>query len=175
MENVTQPATGFTVPIPLTAQHYLDDFQSGEPVLDDWLRQRALGNMDAAASRTYVTCPLRSRHVIGFYALCMGQILNQDVPGAMRRNMPRHIPAVILGRLAIDRDWQGRGIGSALLQDAVTRSLLAAQQVSARLLVVHAISPAAEAFYLHYGFTSLPVDTPTLALDLVKFSRLAKE
>ena len=103
----------------------------------------------------------------------MGQVLNQETPGAMRRNMPRQIPAVILGRLAIDRNWQGRGIGAALLHDAVQRSLRAASEVSARLLVVHAISPAAEAFYRHHGFSRLPIETPTLALDLVKFARAA--
>ena len=85
--------------------------------------------------------------------------------------MPRQIPAVILGRLAIDRDWQGRGLGAALLRDAVERSVRAAGEVAARLLVVHAISPAAETFYRHFGFTRLPVETPTLALDLAKLAR----
>jgi len=162
----------FAEPIPLTAVHELADFQSGEPVLDEWLRERALHNMDAAASKTYVVTAHGSRRVIGFYALCMGQILNQDVTGSMRRNMPRHIPAVILGRLAIDKEWHGKGLGGALLHDAVQRAIRASGEVSARLLVVHAISPAAEAFYLHHGFTRLPVDIPTLALDLVAFQRI---
>ena len=140
-------------------------------MLDDWLRQRALANMADAASKTYVVCATDSQRVIGFYALSMGQILNQEATGAMRRNMPRQIPAVILGRLAIDQGWQGRGLGAALLRDAVERSERAASEVAARLLVVHAISPAAETFYRHFGFTRLPVDTPTLALDLVKLAR----
>ena len=89
--------------------------------------------------------------------------------------MPKFIPAVTLGRLAIDRAWQGKGLERALLADAVQRSLRASAEVSARLAIVHAISPAAEAFYLHHGFTRLPVDTPTLALDLVKLQKLAKE
>jgi len=177
---VTDAIAGFGAPVALTAQHDLDDFNSGEAVLDDWLRQRALANMAIAASKTYVVCPPGSRSVIGFYALCMGQILNQDTPtqedsGAMRRNMPRQIPAVILGRLAIDRNWQGRGIGAALLHDAVERSLRAAAEVSARLLVVHAISPEAEAFYRHHGFARLPIETPTLALDLVKLARASEQ
>jgi predicted N-acetyltransferase YhbS len=73
----------------------------------------------------------------------------------MRRNMPKFMPAVTLGRLAIDRAWQGRGVGRALLADVVRRSLRASSEVSARLVIVHAISPAAEAFYLHHGFTPL--------------------
>ena len=158
--------------VPLAANHELEEFDSGEPMLDDWLRQRALGNMELAASKTYVLCPPASRSVIGFYALSMGQILNQEATGAMRRNMPRQIPAVILGRLATDRHWQGRGIGKSLLQDAVARSSRAAQEVSARLVIVHAISPAAEQFYAHHGFTRLPVSTPTFALYLLKLARL---
>jgi GNAT superfamily N-acetyltransferase len=90
----------------------------------------------------------------------------------MRRNMPRQIPAVILGRLAIDQQWQGKGLGKALLLDAVQRSIRAAQEVSARLLIVHAISQAASEFYLHHGFVRLPLETPTFALDLNKFARL---
>ncbi len=92
----------------------------------------------------------------------------------MRRNMPKHIPAVTLGRLAIDRAWQGKGLGRALLSDVIQRSLRASNEVSARLVIVHAISPAAEAFYLHHGFTRLPVETPTLALDMVKLRKLQK-
>jgi GNAT superfamily N-acetyltransferase len=157
---------------PLTTGHDLTEFQSGEPTLDDWLRRRALENMALGASRTYVICRAASVRVVGFHALSMGQILNQDATGAMRRNMPHHIPSIILGRLAVDQAWQGRGIGAALLRDAVDRSLRAAREVSARLLVVHAISPAAEAFYRHHGFTRLPVPTPAYALDLVKFGRL---
>ena len=79
-----------------------------------------------------------------------------------------------LGRLAIDRAWQGKGLGRALLADVVRRSQRAGAEVSARLVIVHAISPAAEAFYLHHGFTRLPGEAPTLALDLLKLQKLSK-
>jgi GNAT superfamily N-acetyltransferase len=159
-------------PAPLSESHELAEFRSGETVLDEWLMRRALANMAAGASKTYVLCAAGSLQVVGFYALSMGQILDREALGSMRRNMPRHIPSVILGRLAIDAGWQGRGIGRALLHDAVSRSLCAAREVAARLLVVHAISPTAEAFYRHHGFMRLPVETPTLALDLVKLERV---
>jgi len=105
----------------------------------------------------------------------MGQILNQEGTGSMRRNMPQQIPAVILGRLAIDAGWQGTGLGRLLLADVTKRSLRAAHEISARLLVVHAISPAAEAFYIRHGFTRLLVETPIFALDLLKIERLASQ
>jgi GNAT superfamily N-acetyltransferase len=161
-----------SAPVPLTEAHDLSEFNSGEPTLDAWLRQRALKNAEQFATRTYVTCSSDSRRVVGYYAVCMGQILNQEGTGSMRRNMPQQIPAVILGRLAIDTAWQGAGLGRLLLADVVKRSLRAAQEISARLLVVHAISPAAEAFYVRHGFTRLAVETPTFALDLVKLERL---
>ncbi len=162
-------------PTLLTEAHDGSSFDSGEPVLDDWLRQRAWNNLQSAASRTYVVCPQGTQQIVGYYALSMGQILAQDVIGSMRRNMPNAIPAVVLGRLAIDLVWQGKGLGGAMLADVLRRSLRASAEVSARLVIVHAISPAAEAFYLHHGFTRLPVDTPTLALDLVKFQKAAHQ
>jgi GNAT superfamily N-acetyltransferase len=169
---VTDSAPPFSPPVLLTEAHDAASFDCGEAVLDDWLRHRAWRNLQIAASRTYVTCPASSNIIVGYFALSMGQILAHSVPGSMRRNMPQQIPAVTLGRLAIDRAWQGKGLGRALLADVVRRSLRAGAEVSARLVIVHAISPAAEAFYLHHGFTRLPVETPTLALDLLKLQKL---
>jgi GNAT superfamily N-acetyltransferase len=171
---MTDGAPLFGPPVLLTEAHDTASFDSGESVLDDWLRNRAWPNLQVAASRTYVICPAGSDRIIGYFALSMGQILAQDVKGSMRRNMPRQIPAVTLGRLAIDRAYQGKGLGRALLADVVRRALRAGEEVSARLIIVHAISPAAEAFYLHHGFTRLPVATPTLALDLLKLQELSK-
>jgi GNAT superfamily N-acetyltransferase len=161
----------FDPPVTLSAAHKRDDFESGEPTLDDWLKERALANMQNAASRTYVVCPSGSLKVAGYYALAMGQILNRDVVGSMRRNMPPQIPAVVLARLAVDVPAQKKGLGAAMLRDAVDRSVKASAEVSARLLIVHAISKSAEDFYRHYGFTALPLETPTLALDLLKLPK----
>jgi GNAT superfamily N-acetyltransferase len=165
---VTDPPPEFAAPVLLTESHDSSTFDSGEVVLDDWLRQRAWNNLQTAASRTYVVCPAHSLRVVGYFALSMGQILAQQAIGSMRRNMPKRTPSVVLGRLAIDRAWHGKGLGRAMLADVIRRSLRASQYVSARLVIVHAISPAAEAFYLHHGFTRLPVESPALALDLVK-------
>jgi predicted N-acetyltransferase YhbS len=154
--------------VPLSAGHDPSAFESGEKVLDDWLRRRALRNADIGASRSYVICPSGEARVVGYFALSMGQILNRDAAGAMRRNMPQTIPAVVLGRLAVDITWHRRGLGALLLHDAASRAVQAGRQVAARLLLVQAISPAAEAFYRHHGFVRLPLGTPSYALDLVK-------
>ena len=159
----------FSPPVLLTAAHDGSLFDSGEPALDDWLRQRAWSNQQIAASRTYVVCPHGSMQIVGYFALSMGQILGAEVVGSMRRNMPPQIPSLVLGRLAIDLAWQGNGLGRAMLYDVVRRALRA--EAAVRLIIVHAISPAAEAFYLLHGFTRLPVETPTYALDLVKLQK----
>ncbi len=160
-------------PEPISAKHDLLSFHSGETGLDNWLRERSIDNMESAASRTYVICPVGSNQVIGYYALSMGQILNQDVIGSMRRNMPRQIPAVMLGRLAIDQKWQSQGLGGALLRDAVERAIRASREVSARLIIVHVLSPEAESFYRHHGFVQLPAFAgTTYALDLLKFLQI---
>ncbi len=158
----------FDAPAILTQAHDILAFESGEPVLDEWLRTRALANALAAASRTYVVCPAGQLRVAGYFSLSMGQILAIETPGSMRRNMPKNIPAVVLGRLAIDLAFQGQGLGRAMLADVVRRAQRASREISARLVIVHAISPAAEAFYLYHGFTRLPVEAPVLALDLGK-------
>ena len=167
--------SSFDPPVLLTEAHDSSGFDSGEPVLDEWLRRRAWNNLQASASRTYVICPKGALRIVGYFAVSMGQILASETTGAMRRNMPKFIPAVTLGRLAIDRAWQGKGLGRTLLADAIDRALRASIEVSARLVIVHAISDAAEAFYRHHGFTRLPLETPTLALDLVKFGKIAKD
>jgi GNAT superfamily N-acetyltransferase len=159
-------------PVVLKTTHDLSQFQSGEPALDGWLRQRALSNLELGASRTYVVCPVGSEVAVGFYSLSMGQVLALDVPGSMRRNMPNNIPAVILGRLAVDEKWQGKGIARGLLADVIKRSLRASSEIATRLVIVHAISTRAEMFYLHHGFMRLPVETSTLAFDLVKYAKV---
>jgi GNAT superfamily N-acetyltransferase len=165
----------FDPPVLLTEAHDGSSFNSGESTLDDWLRHHAWNNLQAAASRTYVVCPSGSQQIIGYFALSMGQILAQDVTGSMRRNMPNSIPAVVLGWLAIDLAWQDKGLGRAMLADILRRVLRASADVSAHLVIVHAISPAADAFYLHHGFTRLPVEASTLALNLVKFEKIKNQ
>jgi GNAT superfamily N-acetyltransferase len=164
----------FSVPTPLTPEHKFDTFASGEMTLDSWLQERALSNMKIGASRTYVLCPQNSLTVIAYYALCMGQILNKETTAAMRRNMPEQIPAVILARLAVDQQWQGQGLGSALLKDAVNRTQQAAKEIACRLMIVHALSVEAENFYQRYGFVRLPsTDKTTYALDLLKYGEVS--
>jgi GNAT superfamily N-acetyltransferase len=151
-------------PALLAEAHELDLFQSGHATLDDWLRRRARSNQVSGASRTYVVAD--GLRVVGYYCLSSGAIDLADAPGAVRRNMPDPVPMAVLGRLAVDRAWQGKGLGVALLQDAVLRTAQAAGIMGIRGILVHAISDEATAFYERYGFSASPNNPKTLVLSL---------
>jgi len=109
-------------PEPITASHHSESFACGITVLDEWLRRHALKNEVSGASRTFVLC--RDRRVIGYYALATGSVEHHDAPSKIRRNIPDPIPLMVLGRLAVDQQWQHAGRGRGLLiKDALLRSL----------------------------------------------------
>ncbi len=148
----------------LSAEHDLSTFESGVPSLDDWLKRRALPNEDSGASRTYVVSA--KGKVIGYYALATGAVTLQVATGRARRNMPDPIPVMILGRLAIDTAYQAKGVGRALLRDAILRTLQAAAIGGIRAILVHAISEDARRFYERWGFASSPIDPTTLMITV---------
>jgi GNAT superfamily N-acetyltransferase len=121
-------------------------------------------NQLSGASRTYVVSD--GQKVAGYYCLSSGALALNDAPGAIRRNMPDPVPLAIMGRLAVDTAWQGRGLGVALLQDAVLRTIQAGGILGIRGLLVHAISEAAKAFYEHHGFIASSTQPMTLILSL---------
>jgi predicted N-acetyltransferase YhbS len=153
-----------SAPEPLGEKHETAQFKSGELSLDEWLRRRARANQVSGASRTYVVC--EGPQVMGYYALASGAITVEGTPGRFRRNMPDPIPVAILARLAVDRTWQGRGIGRALFQDAARRVLSAADSIGIRGIVVHAISGKARDFYLALGFEPCRQEAMTLVATL---------
>jgi GNAT superfamily N-acetyltransferase len=154
-----------TAPEALHGGHRVDDFDCGEPVLDDWLRKRALGNQASGASRTFVVADATGR-VMGYYALAAGAVTHETATSAIRRNMPDPVPVLVLGRLAVDRGAQGVKLGAALLQDAVRRAIGVSANAGIRALLVHALSERAKQFYLHYGFHASTLHPMTLMMRL---------
>ena len=151
-------------PVLIDDSQELDGFDCGVPPLDDWLKRRARANAASGASHTYVACA--GQRVVGYYALAAGAVAVTAAPGRFRRNMPDPIPIVVLGRLAIDRSSQGKGLGRALFRDAGLRVLQAAGIIGVRGLLVDAISDEAKAFYLALGMAVSPIDPMTLLVTL---------
>jgi GNAT superfamily N-acetyltransferase len=153
-------------PAPLVSAHDATRFSCGTPSLDIWLRKRALSNQDTGASRTYVMA--ENGFVVGYYALANGSVAASEAPGSVRRNMPDPVPVMILARLAISSAWQGKGLGTDLVRDAVLRTMQAAEIGGIRALLVHALDEPAAMFYQRLGFKSSPVLPLTLFLELRK-------
>jgi GNAT superfamily N-acetyltransferase len=153
-------------PEKLSATHDVSDFDSGEPVLDDWLRRRALKNDASGASRTYVICV--GKTVVGYYTLAVGAVALVAATGRVRRNMPDPLPVMVLGRLAVDKEHQRRGIGTGLLRDAILRTVQAAEIAGIRAILVHALSDSAKHFYEEWGFVASPVDPLTVMITVTE-------
>jgi GNAT superfamily N-acetyltransferase len=157
-------AVTLTPPRPINADHDLSAFDSGKQVLDDWLRERARQNEISGASRTFVVG--ENGRVVGYYCLASASVDHRQAPGKIRRNMPNPIPAMLMGRLAVDKSRQGEGLGKALLKDAILRTLKAAEISGMKALLVHALDQTAAGFYLQNRFVASPVDPLILLLQL---------
>ncbi len=160
-------------PVPLTAEHVLDEFACGEPTLDEWLKKRALRNQASGASRCFVIA--EGRAVVGYYCLSAGAITHVAAPKAMRRNMPDPLPIVLLGRLAIDHRHHNQGLGQALLRDAMLRAVHIASDTGVFAVLVHALSDAAKRFYLSRGFVESPLQPMTLIMTLATIRAILSE
>ena len=106
--------------------------------------------------------------------MAAGSVLHEVATSRVRRNMPDPVPVALLGRLAVDRQWQGRGLGAALLRDAVLRVVGAAGTIGVRALLVHAISDEAKAFYERWGFRPSATDPMTLMITIEEAQKMLR-
>jgi GNAT superfamily N-acetyltransferase len=154
----------YTAPIHLTSEQNTESFDCGEVSLNRWLKERAIDSEANGAARTYVVCV--ENQVVGYYCLSTGSIVRAQAPRKIRRNMPDPMPVLVLGRLAVDLNHQGKGIGSALIKDAVLRTLQASEIAGIRALLVHALNDSVKQFYEQCGFVPSPIYPLTLMLSL---------
>jgi GNAT superfamily N-acetyltransferase len=156
----------------LSREHDVSAFDCANTTLNEWLRKFALTNQQADSARTYVA--LDDNAVAGYYALTTGSVHKHESPQRIAKGLANHpIGVVLLARLAVDRTQQGKGLGKALLFDALSRIEEAADIVGVRAMLVHAIDDPARRFYLHFGFEKSPVD-PYQLLLLLKDLRKAR-
>lgn len=149
-------------PVLLDANHLTDVFDCGKPALNEWLVRRGLANQLSGASRTWVVIDNETAHVVAYYASATASIIRAAAPKRLARNQPEDIPAILLGRLAVDRRFGGQGLAAALLKHFVLKALEVASIVGARLLLVHAQDEEACDFYVHYDFEPSRLDELTL-------------
>ena len=151
-------------PVPLSADHYLSRFDCGEPALNDWLRHRALDN-ESRFSRSYVVCD--GDRVVAYFCISAGSVARAAAPGKLRRNAPNFVPVSVIGRLAVDREYAGRGIGADMLADALRRIAVASQSIGIGAVMVQAKNEAARRFYLSCAeFLEFPAESQTLFLPI---------
>lgn len=155
----------------LRRDHPIDGFTCGREELDRFLTRYAFASQQANASQTYLG--LHDADVIGFYSLVVGEVAYGDAPQRLTKGLARHpVPIMLLARLAVRTDWQGRGIGAGLLKDAMRRTLQAADIVGIRAFAVHAKDAAARRFYEHFNFVVSPTDTRHLFALIKDLRRL---
>jgi GNAT superfamily N-acetyltransferase len=148
--------------LPLTGSHDRQSFDCGRQELNDWLRQVARQHQDKGLSRTFVAIREQEpARICGYYALTLAELENRHLPPAWRKKLPRRVPGVRLGRLAVDRRFHGKGLGELLLVDALARARRIYTEAGGIGLFVDAIDEQAMGYYLRFGFRAIP-DSPLL-------------
>jgi GNAT superfamily N-acetyltransferase len=155
----------------LARDHDLDPFDCGQEALNRFLKRFAFTSQQANASQTYVG--VDADQVIGYYTLVVAEISPSEAPERVRKGLARHpIPLMLLTRLAVACQWQGKGVAAGLLKDAMLRTLQAAEIAGIRALAAHAKDVEAQNFYVHFGFLPSPTD-PLHLYVLIKDLRKA--
>ena len=153
-----------SAPVPLRADHDLSDFNCGVPALNDWLKERALKN-ESRFSRSYVVC--EANKAVGYFCILAGSVERGAAPGKVRRNAPDIIPVSVIGRLAVDRRYGGRGLGADMLSDALRRIAAVSRSIGIAAVLVQAKDENAKRFYMACAeFIEYPEDGHTLFLPV---------
>ena len=156
---------GLTAPTLLTSRHDLSRFNSGKAPLDDWLRNHALAS-EGITARTYVVC--QDNVVVGYYCISTGSVERRALPSKMKRaqGLPNQISVAIIGRLARDLAYKGKGLGEDLLQDALSRVLAASRIIGIRAVLVHGLDDDVSRFWRNHEFIECPIDSRTFHLPI---------
>lgn len=160
---------------PIAAAHETSEFDCGSAIQTTWLRGHALQAHRSDTAKVYVVCPVATSRVVGYYALSAGSVASEDAPARLAKGVGRYpIPVIILTRLGVDHREQGRGLGTALVKDALLQVASVADGVGVRALLIHAETDQAAAFYsgIDPGFEASPTD-PLHVLLLLKDLRRA--
>jgi len=144
-------------PILLDRHHQVEDFDCGSEPLNNYLKNFALINNQNGSAKTYIA--LKGADVVGYYTLTLGSIAKAETPRRVGKGLAKHpVPLVIIARLAVDKNEQRKGIGKALLRDALLRIIPASESIGGRAVLVHAKDAQAKSFYEQFGFAPSPIE-----------------
>lgn len=155
-------------PESLRSGHDISRFSNGvHPSLDQWLHERARTS-EGLSARTYVVCPTNEpERVVAYFSISTALEERRFLPTAkLRRGNPEQVPLLLIGRLAVDAEWRGKGLGSALLADALKRCLAASEIAGARGVIAHAIDETAAGFYEGHGFVRSPLGERVMLMPI---------
>lgn len=156
----------------LRRDHAVENFDCGQEDLNRFLVRFAFANQLANASQTYLG--LSDNFIVGFYTIVVGEIAYDDAPDRLTKGLACYpVPVAILARLAVNIDWQGKGVGAGLLKDAMKRILQAADIIGIRAFIVHAKDENARRFYERFNFVSSPTDPLHLYLLIKDIRKIA--
>lgn len=159
---------------PLGKSHERSLFACGARTLDEYLARFARQNHESGIAKTFVAVGRDSpRRVLGYYSVSAGAIERENLPARAAQRFPSFpIPMARLARLAVDEEYQGRGVGEDLLMDALSRVLRAARDIGIVAMLIDAKDEKAKRFYAHYEFESLPDQPLTLWLPMAAIAKL---
>jgi len=163
---------------PLGPEHDLSGFDCGKIALNGWLQKHALKNQGRNNTRTFVLAKIQpaGQTVVAFYSLVVATLAHEDAIQPLREGAsPRNpIPAILLARLGVAKEYHGKGLGKALLKDALQRSLAISQQVGVRAVLVHAKADAVAFYVSQAGFAPSPTDPFHLILPIQDIAKALK-
>ncbi len=163
--------SGFGTIEKLRREHRFDEFDCGREALNRFLKRHAWDSQQSGGAQTYVL--VKDLIVGGYYSLAAGSVTHEEATARVKRGQARYpIPVILLARLAVDANLQGKGIGPALLKDALLRTANAADTIGARALLVHAKDDNARSFYEHFNFEPSPSDPFHLFLIMKDLLRM---
>lgn len=143
----------------LNSKHQKKEFLCGKRMLDDYLQKQANQDIKRKLSVCFVLNDKETNLLKGYYTLANNSIPQNFIPPKFQKKLPKSytsIPTTLLGRLAIDSRFQGKGIGKLLLIDALRRSYEISKSIGSFAVIVDPLDKDAEQFYAKYGFINLP-------------------
>lgn len=149
---------GLTPPRPLTAEDDRESFDCGRESINGWFRRHAWRNQQSGASRTSVVCDVTTGGIAGCVTLCAASIERCFLPKSAQRKQPDPLPAILLGQLAVDRRYQGRGHARSLMWFALTTAVRFSNEIGCFGVLTHPLGDDVRAFYRRFGFEDLPFD-----------------